>query len=184
MPVPILNTSNPVNRGHPLARGLVHWWKPLPHNWGGNVLYDIVGGNHATKNGTVTLWNGHNAGGNQPGSSIGNWTNSSNYYSFADVSFSEYTVIAWCRETAFPGTYGFIIGGIAGASQSRLGVLSTTSFGARFFYKRNQSRPNQRDQSFECVGTVCVHSPERHFRFGLLQCHENYRHADVSDGSL
>lgn len=34
--------------GHPLNMGRLSWWLPTPGRLGGTLLYDIVGGNHAT----------------------------------------------------------------------------------------------------------------------------------------
>lgn len=34
----------PVNRVHPLNRGRIGWWLPLPHRYGGPCLYDLVSG--------------------------------------------------------------------------------------------------------------------------------------------
>jgi len=45
-----INTSLPVNKSHPLNRGLVSWWMNMPNRWGGGglVLRDIAGVNHAS----------------------------------------------------------------------------------------------------------------------------------------
>lgn len=43
-----INLSNPVNRAHPLNRGLVSWWLPLENTDDGPTLRDIAGRNHGT----------------------------------------------------------------------------------------------------------------------------------------
>ncbi len=48
----LIDLGNPVS-DHPLNRGLVAWWLPLPNNQGGTRLYDIT-----TKRGSGTLTGG------------------------------------------------------------------------------------------------------------------------------
>ena len=43
-----VNASNPVNWDHPLNRGLVSWWLPLPGRQGGLRLWDLCGRNHCS----------------------------------------------------------------------------------------------------------------------------------------
>jgi len=53
-----LNTTFPLNRASPLAKGLVSMWLPITNRIGGGTLYDIVGQN----NGTLTngpTWRGN-----------------------------------------------------------------------------------------------------------------------------
>lgn len=42
-----IDLGNPV-ADHPLNRGLLGWWLPLPNNSGGSRLFDIKGGRHGT----------------------------------------------------------------------------------------------------------------------------------------
>ena len=57
MRAPTLNYGNPINRAHPLMRGLVSRWKVLPKNGGGIYFRDIAHRNHALlTNGP--LWRG------------------------------------------------------------------------------------------------------------------------------
>lgn len=44
-------TPQLVNAGHPLTRGLVTWWLPVPGLAGGPVLWDLVGTSHGVFNG-------------------------------------------------------------------------------------------------------------------------------------
>ena len=46
MRAPVLNYSNPINRQHPLNRGLVARWEVLPQRTGGLTLWDLCGTNH------------------------------------------------------------------------------------------------------------------------------------------
>lgn len=48
-----IDLANPVNRNHPLNRGLVSWWLPMPNNSGGDTLFDIAGRNHLTRSGSA-----------------------------------------------------------------------------------------------------------------------------------
>ena len=45
---PIINLADPVNRQHPLNRGLVAWWMALPGLTGGSTLVDLMGRHHGT----------------------------------------------------------------------------------------------------------------------------------------
>jgi hypothetical protein len=40
--------GNPLNRSHPLARGVAGFWLPLSNNSGGSRLFDLAGSNHGT----------------------------------------------------------------------------------------------------------------------------------------
>jgi len=51
-----INTSFPINWRHPLARGLVACWLPIPGRIGGGKLYDLAGQNHgALTNGAAWI---------------------------------------------------------------------------------------------------------------------------------
>lgn len=131
MPVPILNTSNPVNRAHPLAYGLVNWWKPLPHNWGGSVLYDTVGKNNASKVGSATQWNGENV--LRGTRSISGWTTSAYYGFTSQVSFTgDYSIVIWWKSSSF-SDYSFA------ASGSSAAVFGLNSGGAGFYVRTHNS---------------------------------------------
>lgn len=52
-------TGDPLNRSHPLARGLVSFWLPLP-NIQGSRLFDYAGGNHGTLTNGPTWTTGEN----------------------------------------------------------------------------------------------------------------------------
>ncbi len=131
MPVPILNTGNPVNRGHPLAKGLVNWWKPLPHNWGGSVLYDVVGSVNATKTGTGPVWNGEQAiGGSR---SISGWTSSYYYSTSKTVAITgDYSVVIWWKLTS-TSTYSFALTGPG------LAIHGVNTGGASFYLRTRDS---------------------------------------------
>lgn len=43
-----IDLLNPVERAHPLNRGLVGWWLTLPNLYGGGRLWDLLGRNHGT----------------------------------------------------------------------------------------------------------------------------------------
>jgi hypothetical protein len=52
-----IDLGNPINKAHPLARGLVSFWLPLSNSYGGTKVYDLCGFNHGTLiNGS--LWAG------------------------------------------------------------------------------------------------------------------------------
>lgn len=125
MPTRFVNTGQPVNWSRPLNRGLLHWWKPLPHNWGSNTLFDIANRNHATKVSTATQWNAESILGGTK--SISGWTSAS-YYSLAStVSLSsEYSIVAWWRLNLF-STYQFAIAG-AGAAIFGMNIGSTSFY--------------------------------------------------------
>ena len=38
----LINAANPVNRSHPLARDLTHWWMSIPGLMGGEYMHDLV----------------------------------------------------------------------------------------------------------------------------------------------
>lgn len=48
---------DPVNRSHPLNRGLVAWWLAIPGLDGGRQFYDLAGSNHGVLTGGTT-WGG------------------------------------------------------------------------------------------------------------------------------
>lgn len=43
----LINTLNPVNKHHPLNRGLIAWWLILPHTYGASRWFDLLKLNHA-----------------------------------------------------------------------------------------------------------------------------------------
>lgn len=49
-----INTSYPINRAHPLARGLVNCWRVMPHWSGGGTWYDLAGRNNVALAGGPT----------------------------------------------------------------------------------------------------------------------------------
>ena len=46
--LPPIDTGSPINREHPLNRGLISWWLPLPLRGVGSKLIDIAGKNDGT----------------------------------------------------------------------------------------------------------------------------------------
>jgi hypothetical protein len=71
MPNGAINLACPVNRSHPLARGLVSFWLPLPGRMGRIYLDDIAGRNHGTLTNGPTWVGGPNGFGAVNGSSGG-----------------------------------------------------------------------------------------------------------------
>jgi len=55
-----VNLGSPVNWGHPLNRGLVGCWLPLPNNANGSRLFDLTGRSHGTLTNSVTWAAGPN----------------------------------------------------------------------------------------------------------------------------
>lgn len=52
----LIDLGNPANLAHPLLRGLLAWWLPLPNTAGGSKVYDLSGhGRHATFGGSTTF---------------------------------------------------------------------------------------------------------------------------------
>lgn len=90
-----LDLGNPV-ADHPLTRGLVAWWLPLPNNSGGSRLFDIRGTNHGT------LTNGPTWGAVAPdGFGALSYTGTA-YVALPAISFgSELTISVWIRWAAW-----------------------------------------------------------------------------------
>lgn len=91
--------NNPVVRDHPLLRGCIHWWLPLPHNSGGRTIFDLIGGNHATF-GTETKWGQSHI----PGAKGVVHTGGSNGATFSAVALTEYTIVLYGATSGL--TYG------------------------------------------------------------------------------
>lgn len=108
-------TPAPLVEGHPLNRGLVSWWLPLPGLDGGRFLYDVAGQNHGT------LTNGPT------------WTAGPN--GFGAVQFDgaddyvERSAFAWDPSGGY--TYSLAVRpGFASTSKTRQGVVCWRASGA------------------------------------------------------
>lgn len=53
-----IDLLDPVERDHPLLRGCVAWWLPLPNLYGSTKYWDVIGRNHGTLTGGPT-WRGN-----------------------------------------------------------------------------------------------------------------------------
>jgi hypothetical protein len=105
-----VNWSNPVNRAHPLNRGLVAWWLAGPTNWGGPRWYDLC----RTADGTLSAAGATRKATWRPGGWSHVTLDSTNGH-YASVPFAAalnitpaITVAAWIRTAA---TGGYIYGG-------------------------------------------------------------------------
>jgi hypothetical protein len=66
----LLNYANPLNRQHPLAWGLQHWWLVLPGRFGGTTWRDLARTNHGVHANMAlpaTLTSGRSLGTTRPG---------------------------------------------------------------------------------------------------------------------
>lgn len=131
-----INLGQPINRSHPLNRGLNCWHMSLPGRTGGNRILDLVNKNH----GTLTNGPTWQSGAGRPGSfgSIG-FDGSNDYIGFSQLSFStDVTVSCWvtwsslARHCLFQnGNAAFSLGGSGTSIFWGFNVLSTllsTSF--------------------------------------------------------
>lgn len=113
-----INLGKPV-ADHPLTRGLVHWWRPLPHNSRGAVLYDIAGVKHASRTGSPG-WSVAQLGNGPVDAVTGFGLNT--YYSFSNVTFSsDYTVVIFLNYSSLPSASYAIAG-----DTCKLGLGATT----------------------------------------------------------
>lgn len=113
-----IDLGNPVS-DHPLNRGLVSWWLPLPNNQGGSRLFDIRGGSHGTLTNGPT-W----AAGERGFRSLSLVRASSQYVSLARVPdfTSQLTFGCWVNTASTPATdnyHSILSKGRSGAADDR-----------------------------------------------------------------
>lgn len=122
MLLPVVDLGNPVS-DHPLNRGLVGWWLPLPNNSGGSQLFDITGKrNHGTLSGDATwdAWGGPASkfGGLNLGGTNGKATTALTNDSIG-VPFS---VSAWFNPATLPGGGAGVLS-IGGSTLYTIGAI-------------------------------------------------------------
>lgn len=126
MPTPaVIDLSNPV-ADHPLNRGLVSWWLPLPNTGGGTTLIDLV----ATGRNHLTLTNGPTwaTGPNGTGQALSLTAASSQYaqYSGAVVTAVPLTMACWFNVNNVTGDHCLVSLGASG-SEDYFGLIANGS---------------------------------------------------------
>lgn len=95
--------GDPVERGHPLNRGLVSWWLPLPGRGAGRTLFDVAGRNNGTLTNGATWASGPN--GNRAVSFDG--TDDYVNVGSAIATAGDLTASCWVYPTANPGSFSY-----------------------------------------------------------------------------
>ena len=97
-----INLGSPINRSHPLCRGITAWWKVLPGPfWGGNRLRDLTGAFHGDLT-SGAAW----SGGGFPGGHGSIFFDGSDdhvnvpYDARYDVGAGAFTVAVWVKLVA------------------------------------------------------------------------------------
>ena len=95
-----VNLYNPINRPHPLNRGLIAWWLALPGLTGGNKFCDLCKFNHMTFGSYAPAGHGEWHNFSRPGGYTGIHFNASGGYGVANIpspteEFTHGTMSAW-----------------------------------------------------------------------------------------
>jgi hypothetical protein len=112
-----IDLRNPINRQHPLARGLVARWVCLPGWMGGNTWLDLMGLNHGTltQMGVNCGWRGTTRPGGFGHMLYDGVTMLERVAVPAIATGTNFTIAAWCNVLAFNnGSFGTILTNSAG----------------------------------------------------------------------
>jgi len=126
--------TNPVNRAHPLNRGLVSWWMAVPNRmgWGSLTWKDMCRKNDGTLNGMtggISGWQGSQGrrGGNASVGFQGTFLGSDDYVNCGNGSSlnasSVVTVSCWVKKFSASANEGFVCKWYTGADASSCFLL-------------------------------------------------------------
>ena len=124
-----VDLQNPV-ADHPLNRGLVSWWLPLPHLFGGNRLWDLCNRNHGTLT-SGPVWRG-----GATGFGSVDYDGASSVRNIAASGLpavnSAKSIVVWSKLDTNPSGYAFLYCGGNGAGSSiQFGFNSGGGYAAR-----------------------------------------------------
>lgn len=105
MPRGLLNTTSPINRNHPLFRGLENWWLALDHLANGATWRELIRRNDGTLVNTPT-WVNAGVDGRRFALNF-NGTNANVTIGTVCSTPTTYTISFWAKRTAVSGGIGF-----------------------------------------------------------------------------
>lgn len=129
--LPILDAGSPVNKSHPLAKGLVSWWMVSPFGHpsfrGGNYLFDLMGKNRGTLTNGPT-WQG--ALGRPGGHGSLKFDGVDDYVDATTSLTEDFSFACWCERPTgglkgWPWVIGFADGLLVNADGTLRVVFNT-----------------------------------------------------------